>query len=81
MNGKLKNNKNHELSLKLSKEELIRVIANMHDTIQEWNSGWGLPEEQADALIKIGSSCTAYCVKKGNWDLPKINSSDTKSKN
>lgn len=27
---------------KLSKEDLIKVIANMHDIIQEWDNGYGL---------------------------------------
>jgi hypothetical protein len=53
---------------KLSKEDLIRIIANMHDTIQEWDNGYGLPKEDAETLIKIGRACTTYCVKT-NFDL------------
>jgi len=56
---------------KLTKEDLIKVIANMHDTIQEWDNGWGLPKEDAKTLIKIGSACTSYCVKT-NFDLPSV---------
>jgi hypothetical protein len=56
---------------KLTKEDLIKVIANMHDTIQEWNNGYGLPKEESETLIKIGSACTSYCVKT-NFDLPSV---------
>ena len=56
---------------KLTKEDLIKVIANMHDTIQEWNNGWGLEKNDAETLIKIGSACTSYCVKT-NFDLPSV---------
>ena len=45
----------------------------MHDTIQEWNNGYGLPEEESETLIKIGRECTNYCVNNGrNFDLPKV---------
>jgi hypothetical protein len=54
----------------LSKEDLIKVIATMHDTIQEWNNGYGLEKEEGDALIEIGSACTQYCSSKGSWGIP-----------
>lgn len=57
---------------KLTKEDLIRVVANMHDTIQEWNNGYGLPKEEGDTLIKIGSACVEYCGKNNNFNLPNI---------
>jgi hypothetical protein len=62
----------NELLSKLTKEDLIKVVANMHDTIQEWNNGWGLPEEDAETLIKIGSACTSECVENSDWDLPRV---------
>ena len=55
----------------LTKEDLIKVVANMHDTIQEWNNGYGLAKDEAEKLIKIGSSCSAYCVKNG-FELPDL---------
>lgn len=55
---------------KLSKEDLIKVIANMHDTIQEWNNGWGLSKDDAEILIKIGTACTNDCVEKNDFELP-----------
>ena len=55
----------------LSREDLIKVIANMHDTIQEWDSGWGLEENEAQILIAIGDTCRQHC-KETNWDLPNI---------
>lgn len=57
---------------KLSKEDLIIVIANMHDIIQEWNNGWGLSKEDAEALINIGRECTNYCGKENKWKLPDL---------
>jgi len=62
----------------LSREDLIRTIAWMHDTIQEWNNGWGLDKETAIRLIDIGRLCTAQCVKTNNWELPTIKIDDTK---
>lgn len=61
----------NELLEKLTKEDLIKVVASMHDTIQEWNNGWGLSKNDSETLIKIGSACTDYCVS-NNWDLPKV---------
>lgn len=56
----------------LSKEDLIKVIANMHDTIQTWDNGWGLSNDESEILIKVGGACTSHCGKNKNWDLPKI---------
>ena len=61
----------NELLEKLTKEDLIKVVANMHDTIQDWNNGWGLSKEESEAMIKIGSACTEHCSKT-NFDLPKV---------
>lgn len=60
-----------EMLEKLTKEDLIKVIANMHDTIQEWDNGYGLPEDESETLIKIGGECIDYCLKT-NFDLPKL---------
>lgn len=57
---------------KLTKEDLIKVIANMHDTIQEWDNGYGLQTEEADIMIKIGSACTKQCSDKNDFKLPVI---------
>ena len=57
---------------KLTKEDLIKVVANMHDTIQDWGNGWGLANDEAETLIKIGSACTMYCGKR-NFTLPVLN--------
>jgi hypothetical protein len=61
-----------ELLEKLTKEDLIKVVANMHDTIQEWNNGYGLPSEEAETLIKIGSACTSVCSETQDWSLPQV---------
>lgn len=56
----------------LTKEDLIKVIANMHDTIQEWNKGWGLEADDASTLIKIGSACVTECAKNNDFNLPNV---------
>lgn len=63
----------NELLEKLTKEDLIKVIATMHDTIQEWDNGYGLIKKEYDILIGIGSACTSYCVEVKDWKLPKLN--------
>ena len=61
-----------ELLEQLSKEDLIKVIANMHDTIREWDNGWGLNDYESKILIEVGNACTKNCVKNNDWELPKI---------
>jgi hypothetical protein len=55
----------------LSKEDLISIIANMHDTILDWN-GRGLPDHEIDFLTKIGSDASSVTAKSNNWDLNPI---------
>lgn len=57
---------------KLTKEDLIKVIANMHDTIQEWDNGCGISSAEAETLIKIGSACVTECVKTNDFGLPSV---------
>ena len=59
---------------KLSKKDLIKVIANMHDAIQDWNNGWGLPKEEAEVLIAVGGACVLECGINNDFDLSKIGS-------
>lgn len=54
---------------KLTKDDLIKVIGYMHDTIQAWDNGWGLPESEAQTLIKIGSACTKKCADERDFNL------------
>lgn len=56
----------------LKKEDLVKVIATMHDVIQNWNQGWGLSHEESSCLIKVGKICTSECVKNDDWNLPKV---------
>ena len=56
----------------LKKEDLVKVIATMHDVIQNWNNGWGLSQEESSCLIKVGNICTSECVKNDDWSLPKV---------
>ena len=45
---------------KLSKEDLITVIANMHDTIQDWSNGWGFSSADVTVLNNIGAASIKY---------------------
>jgi hypothetical protein len=56
----------------LTKDELIDVIALMHDTVEEWSRGFGLPIEYAEILNKIGSECLIYSLKYNNLGLAKF---------
>ena len=56
---------------KLSKEDLIKVIGNISDTVQsvyEWK-GHGMLEPDAEIITKIGNACKEYCGK-NDWTLP-----------
>lgn len=60
-----------ELLEKLTKEDLIKVIANMTDTVQsvyDWK-GNGMLEHNAEIVVKIGDACKLYCAENG-WELP-----------
>lgn len=61
---------------KLSKKDLINVIANMHHIIQDWNNGKGLNDVQAQILIQIGQACTKHCVDNNDWNIPNVTLSD-----
>lgn len=56
----------------LTKEELIKVIAIMHDSIQEWDDGYGLPEKEAEILNKVGQACINKCVEDNNFDISQL---------
>ena len=56
---------------KLTKEDLIKVIGNISDTIQstyEWK-GHEMLEADAEIITKIGNACKEYCIK-NDWTLP-----------
>jgi len=57
-----------ELLESLTKEQLIKVIANYSDTFQDL-SGWGLSEDDAEAMSEIGHACKSYCSKNNDWSL------------
>ena len=63
----------------LTKEDLIKVVANMHDTIQEWGDGYGLSDADAKMLIKVGDACASYCVNKDDWELTETGGDSKKS--
>ena len=56
---------------KLTKEDLIKVIATMQEIIVDWNRGFTHPSE-ADTLTSIGVACIQECVKNNDWDLPEF---------
>jgi hypothetical protein len=61
---------------KLSKKDLINVIANMHDLIKDWNNGWGLNDVKAEILKQIGDACIKQCDDKKDWNIPNVTLSD-----
>jgi hypothetical protein len=60
----------------LSKEDLILVIANMHDTISNWSQGHGLQKEESEILNIIGYEC---CQVTENYDLSQITNKSFKA--
>ena len=56
----------------LSKDDLIAVIAEMHDTIQYWDVGYGLTENTSNVLLNVGVASTNYCIKNNSWELPDV---------
>lgn len=50
----------------LTKEELIKVIANMHDTINDWG-GYGFNNDEREVLNEIGSECVEYCSSRNDF--------------
>lgn len=56
---------------KLTKEDLIRVIANLSDGIN-WHDGHGFDFNDADKLNAISAMCLAYCVETNNWEIPVV---------
>ena len=61
----------NEILNNLSKEDLIRVIANIADAIQDFN-GWGFNTVSEDIMKTVGVECIDFCKKKNNWDWPLI---------
>lgn len=56
----------------LSKEDLIKVIANMHDTIQTWNESWGFNKTEGDILNSVGNAAITHCSNANDFSLPII---------
>lgn len=56
---------------KLTKEDLIVVIANMQNAIDSW-SGHGFSIEDGDILVEIGTACMEHCKQTDDWELPKV---------
>lgn len=53
----------------LTRLDLIKIIANMHDTIQTWNSGWGLSDNDAKIMTKVGSTAIKELKDNFNGDM------------
>jgi hypothetical protein len=56
---------------KLTKEELIRVIANLSDGTN-WHDGYGFTYNDAHKLNQISALCLEYCVETNNWEIPEV---------
>jgi hypothetical protein len=56
--------------MKLTKKLLIKVVANLQDSIKSWE-GWGFSQEEEDLFCKIGRMCGDECNKNKDWDIGK----------
>lgn len=63
---------------KLTKKDLINVVANMHDLIKDWNNGYPLNDVQAEILNQIGDACTKHCTDNNDWNIPNVTLSDAR---
>ena len=61
---------NEELE-KLTKEELIRVVALLKDG-SNWYDGHGYSYDDLNKLNQISELCIDYCVKTNNWKIPEV---------
>ena len=57
-----------ELLETLTKEQLVKVIANYADTFQDLD-GYGLSDDDAKAMSEIGYACKSYCSARKDWSL------------
>jgi hypothetical protein len=57
----------NELLKQLTKEDLIKVIANIYNSslVKEL----GLPNNDSILIDKIGSACLTYCTENNNWKI------------
>jgi hypothetical protein len=58
----------------LTKEDLIKIIANMHDHGRyiDWVM-LGLTEKEDKTVVTIGELCVEYCLDHGHdFSIPKI---------
>lgn len=53
----------------LSNEDLIRIIAIMHNVVNNWHS-LEFTKEEAVFLNEVGNLCRNYCTDKNKWKLP-----------
>lgn len=56
---------------KMTKTDLIAVVANMSDGIN-WHDDHELSYRDADKLNRIAAECIEYCMVNKNWKLPNI---------
>ena len=56
---------------KLTKEDLIKVIAFIHDFTPNW-SEYPISKDEEDCLSKIGSACYEACCKQNDFKLPNV---------
>lgn len=56
----------------LTKDELITIIANMHDTVQEQGSDWGLSEKARKNLVPFGQEACTIAKEETTFDIPEV---------
>lgn len=51
------NQKYNNILDNMTKAQLIAVIAELHDTVGEWEDGWGFTDADGKKLMTIGRAC------------------------
>ena len=51
----------------ITKEELVKIIATMHDAIDDWDNGHGLSKIESSKLKEVGKLCVDHCTNTGEW--------------
>lgn len=53
-----------------TKNELISIIANMHEAVQDWENGWGFNDEEGKRIVDFGREASQIANDENLWDVP-----------
>lgn len=62
---------NKEILNYLSKEDLIAVIANLYDSVKDWD-GYGFTLSDIEVINKIGRASCWFSTSEDKWDMPNL---------